>query len=239
MRFKTWIEQVLLEDDQPLRKQQQEQVGKLYQQVVQLLLGGAKNQTNLSLSDIEDDSSGPGSPPVKKGAQVVLAKLEKAQVFNRIDSLQIPSLTQRAHDVQNYLQKIANDQQVGPKDTVGELLNKLFGDNAVELYGKGLWKASPGANQQPPEDNQTPPDNATTPPVSQDQPPPPAPAAPQSNPSAGGMPPPMGAPPMPGQPPAGGMPPMPGMPPQPGMPPDPTQMLQSPGGPLPPRPAPF
>lgn len=216
MRFKTWI---LLEQDKPLRKEQQERVEKLYQDVFKALqLAGDTTQTQKSLSDIQDNNVGPDSPP-RKGPMVVLKKLEQAQIFNRIEQLQIPSLTQRAHDVQNYLQKIANDQQIGPADTLGQLLNKLFGDNAVELYGKGLWKTSPGPNQQAPEDNaqdQATPD-ATAPSMSADQPPPSPP---------GGMPPPGGAPVPP--PPMGGPPPMPGMPP--GAP------LQSPGGPMPPKP---
>jgi hypothetical protein len=228
IRFKSWMESVILEQEKPLRREQQQQVEKIYNQVIQLLLGGAKDQTHLSLSEIEDDSSTSERPPSPKGAMVVLKKLEKNQIFNQIDKLQIPSLTQRSHEVQTYLQKIANDQKVGPKDTVGGLLNKLFGDNAVELYGKGRWKSAPTAPSQKPDGNaktQMTPD-ATAPPTED----------PGVNPAANPMPTPSPGAPMPGMPPmpqGGQMPPMPGMPP---MPQDPTQPLQSPGGPMPPMP---
>jgi hypothetical protein len=225
MRFKTWY--ILSEAEQPLRKQQQAEVEKLYQNVLKALsLGGAKNITNMSLSDVVDDDSGPDSPPIKKGAMVVKSKLEKSGVFNQM--MKMPTLMQRAGDVQNYLQKIANDQQVGPKDTLGELLNKMFGPNAVELYGKGLWKTAPSPTPHAPQNSAQATPDAVAPPMSNDLPPPGG-----APPAMPGEPPPGGAPPMGGAPPPGTAPP--GMAPMPGMPP-PNQALQSPGGKTPPLP---
>ncbi len=212
--FKTWL---LEENDQPLRRDEREKVASLYDQVVRLLLGGAKDQTHLSLSDISDDAPERGQPPKTRGPSVVLEKLQKSGLFDKIAKLGNPQLVRRSEEVQRYLQQVGTDQKVGPSDTVGQLLNKLFGDDAVEMYGKGLYKTQPMAPKQAPRNDAKDriPDDATTSPMSAQQ---------EPNPQDQGQNP---------------QEPAPAMPPQqnPMMPPQPEQDLPtSPMGPMPPRP---
>lgn len=219
--FRIWLEE-------DMQRQQQQQIQKLYDLTVQQLLGSARDQTHLNLSDIRDDDNSDG-PPTNKGAMVAFKKLQKAHVFDRLKNLGNPKLAARAAETENYLQKVSNDQVVGPKDTVGQLLNRLFGDDAVDNYGKRDWKTSPNFSQSKPKEDLSP--QQATPNMPQQTPMPMQPPA-----SAPGVmptqtPPPMGLPPeMPQQP------PMPTTPDQ--QPPlDTNQLpLQSPGGPMPPKP---
>ncbi len=199
--FKIWLEHAFTRD-------QNTKIQQIYDIAIKLLLGSARDQTHLSLSDIEDDSAESGKPPTQKGAMVALKKLNSAQVFQKIEKIGDVDLTQRSQEVQKWLTKVAQDQNVGPKDTVGELMNRLFGSDAIETYGKHTWQSKAQVEPQSPKNNFPP----------QQQP----------DPQMGQTPPDMGqqAPQM-GQPPA-----------QPGMTPDMMGggPLQSPGGPMPPKP---
>jgi hypothetical protein len=213
MRFKIWLEQ-------NLRRDQQSEVQKIYDLALQTLLGGAKDQTQLSLSDISDDSGKSGS---SKGPMVVFNKLNKAQVFEKLKALGNPDLQTRADQAQQYLQSSANTQKVGPNKTVGQLMMMLFGDDALNTYGKHQWKSAPQVDLQTPEDNPQASPNALSPPMGQGddqaQLQPNAPLDPNAAPQQPGM----------EQPPLDpAMQQMP--PPQPGSP------LPNPGGPMPPQP---
>ena len=236
LRFKTWIEHVLMEEDEDLKlsREQKHLVNRFYDRIVKELVGGDKKNITMDLSDFEDSKAGPGAPPKHKGSQAVMSKL--SPIFAQMKNAGIPELTARVGHVENWLQKMATDQKVGPGAQVKDLLTNLFGQNAVELYGGDAFQASPNATPQPPQDNAQTPADATAPPMSAEQPPaggmapppggpgmPPGGAPPMGgDPAMGGMPP-MGAPPMGGAPAPGGMPPMGGP-------------LQSPGGPTPPMP---
>lgn len=212
--FKLWMEE-------NLRREQQAEVQRIYDLAVKTLLGAAKDQTQLSLSDIEDDGSA-GKPPSGKGPQVVFNKLNHAQVFQKLKALGNADLATRADKAQQYLNSSGNSGQVGPKKTVGQLLMMMFGDDALDTYGRHKWKISTPSQPQAPENQAQAGQNALAPPMAQQAPTAPQsqaqpPATPQADPSMG-----MAPPPGPGS-----MPPM--GPPQPGAP------LPSPGGPMPPR----
>ena len=200
--FKTWL------TEHTLTRDQNSQIQKLYDSIIRLLLGSARDQTHLSLSDIEDDSAANGKPPTQKGAMVALNKLNSAQIFQKIEQMGDMELTRKAHETQNWLNKVAQDQNVGPKDTVGELMNRLFGAGAVETYGDRTWVGKAQVQPQVPRNNNPP--QQMQPPQDPNQ------AAPQ-----------------PQQP-----VPDPNMQPDPNMTPDMqgTGPLQSPGGPMPPKP---
>lgn len=147
--FNLWLEEIL-------QRNQQEQIQKIYDLTVKQLLGAAKDQYHISLNDIEADASA-GSPPQQNGAIVVLDKLNRGQIFNRIQSLGDTKLARQAQDTQSWLTQVANKQNVGSQGTVGELLNRLFGDNALDIYGKRQWElgASKKAPHPPPMGNVT------------------------------------------------------------------------------------
>jgi hypothetical protein len=147
-----------------LRRRTHEQVQKLYDLTVKSLLGAAKDQFHLSLSDISDDQAGPGTPPTHKGPQVVLKKLTDGQVFQKLQQIGDTELAQRASETQNWLSKVAHDQRIGPKDTVGELLNRLFGKDAVEIYGQRKWQSQPMMQQQAPRQRMPMPPQSPNPP---------------------------------------------------------------------------
>jgi hypothetical protein len=214
-----------------LNRANQQVVQRLYDATTKLLLGAAKDQLNVPLSDIEDDTGSDGKPPTNKGPKVALEKLSNAQIFQKLQAIGDPELAARANQAQNWLQKIANDQTVGPKDTVGGLLDQMFGHGSAQTYGNHTWKSTASTPTQQPQNNQVPGDTATSAPMAQQLAPPP--------PAAGGA-------PMP-PPPAGGAAPMPDpnappvdpamgqAPPQPD-PNDPATPPTTPNGPLPPKP---
>lgn len=165
--FKFWLEA-------NLRREQQQQVQTLYDLVVKTLLGSASGQTQLSLGDIKDDA-GANQPPNPKGSSAALKKLDQAQVFQKLQALNIPDLSTRAHDTQIWLQQISKN--MSPTATVGGLLNRLFGPDATETYGKHKWTAKPEAPTQPPQNpvpnqNQQMPQPQETPPEMPQQMPP-------------------------------------------------------------------
>lgn len=151
--FRIWIEQ-------SLRRDSQEKVQKIYDMTVKQLLGSAKDQYHLALSDIEDDAAEHGQPPAKKGAMAVLDKLNGIQVFNRLQSLGDTNLARQAQETQTWLSTVANDQKIGSKGTVGELLNRLFGKDATETYGKRTWQSQATAPQNNDLVPQQPPQNS-------------------------------------------------------------------------------
>lgn len=153
--FRIWIEHQLQRD-------QQANVQKIYDMTIKQLLGSARDQLHLSLSDIEGEAQ-PGKPPGKKGPMVVLDKLNGAQIFDRLQGMGNVDLTRRAQETQTWLSQAANDQRVGPKDTVGELLNRLFGKDATEVYGNRTWQATAQTQPQVPQNNAPVPQQPPTP----------------------------------------------------------------------------
>lgn len=165
-RFRLWFEQ-----DLKLRREQQQQVQKIYDNVVQALVGSAPdNAYTTPISDIQDRNTQPGQPP-EKGARLVLKKLESTHIFDKLRQLQIPQLERQATQTQMWLQHIGDPERAtGPKNSVGDLLNRLFGPNATEVYGQHKWQlspkpdtsntptqpASPQATPPPPPDQQSP-----------------------------------------------------------------------------------
>lgn len=156
--FKIWIEH-------SLRRDTQTKVQRIYDMTVKQLLGSARDQYHLALSDIEDDAAEQGRPPTKKGAMAVLDKLNGAQIFNRLQALGDTNLSRQAQETQTWLSTVANDQRIGSKGTVGELLNRLFGKDATETYGKRTWQSQATAPQQPPQNNAPPPEQEQPPPM--------------------------------------------------------------------------
>jgi hypothetical protein len=234
--FKNWLlMKRLIEQDtqqpQPKRREVQAKIQRLYDQTVKLLLGAAKDQTHLNLTDItDDDDVGPDSPPQGKGANVVLKKLQP--VFQGMKALGDPSLGTQADQTMQYLSKVGNDQKVGPKDTVGQLLQRMFGKDALDEYGEKRWKLAAKVEPQEPTQDTSAPQDATAPPQGGADP-----AAPPADPNAAADP--MAAGQMPQDPAAGGMmpDPMAGMDPNAAPPADPNVApLQSPGGPTPKKP---
>jgi hypothetical protein len=228
--FKNWLimKRLLEQEDlqpQPKRRDVQAKIQRLYDQTVKLLLGSAKDQTHLSISDIADDDAGPDSPPQGKGANVVLKKLQP--VFNGMKALGDPDLGTKADQAVSYLSQVGNDGKVGPKDTVGQLLQRMFGKDALDTYGEKRWKMAAPVNQQQPKPDQSAPQDATAPPQGADAGADPMAGA-DPNAMAGGDPNAAaqmaaGAPQQ--QPPAGA-----------GVPDPNAAPLQSPGGPMPPKP---
>jgi hypothetical protein len=169
--FKNWllikrlIEQDDFQQNQPKRREVQAKIQRLYDQAVKLLLGAAKDQTHLNLTDIVDDDAGPGSPPQGKGANVVLKKLQP--VFQGMKALGDPSLATKADQTMQYLSKVGNDQKVGPKDTVGQLLQRMFGKDALNTYGEKRWKIAAKVEPQEPTQDTNIPQDATAPPPDQ------------------------------------------------------------------------
>jgi hypothetical protein len=231
--FKNWLlmKRLMEQDDaqapQPKRREVQAKIQRLYDQTVKLLLGAAKDQTHLNLSDIADDDAGPDSPPQGKGPNVVLKKLQP--VFQGMKALGDPALGTQADQTMQYLSKVGNDQKVGPKDTVGQLLQRMFGKDALDTYGEKRWKVAAKVEPQQPTQDTNAPQDATAPPQGGE--PAAAPAGQDPTAAAGADPNAAAqmaqAAPMP-QPPAGAGTPDPNA--------DPTAPLQSPGGPMPKQP---
>lgn len=236
MRFRTWLEQT--EGPALLRKDQHLQVQKLYDAAVKALgINGAPTAAaTTTLGDIQDDSGNPDRPP-EKGVRLVQNKLQHV-----LDALsKIPHFEDRVADVQNWLQRLAAPSSSGtprPNETVATLLKKMFGNDALSLYGEKKWKTQvSGVEPKEPQDQEQPPQDQTAQSMASqmaDQ----MPAGPDrggpqdmmggttpGGPDMGQMMPPMGGPDM------GMMPPdmMGGQ----QMPPDPTQPLPGPGGPFP------
>lgn len=224
--FKNWLfmKRLIEQDDQPQPKRREVQVKiqRLYDQAIKLLLGSAKDQTHLNLSDISDDDAGPGSPPQGKGPNVVMKKLQS--VFQGMKALGDPDLGTQADQTMQYLSKVGNDQKVGPKDTVGQLLQRMFGQDALQTYGERQWKSAAKVEPQEPTQDTSAPQDATAPPQGGDA----AAPAPQDPNATGAMPPvdPNAAAQMPPDP--TGMTPAPA---------DPNAApIPSPGGPMPKKP---
>lgn len=165
--FKNWLlmKQLIEQEEQPKRRETQVKIQRLYDQAVKLLLGAAKDQTHLNLSDISDNDSGPDSPPQGKGANVVMKKLQP--VFQGMKALGDPSLGTQADQTMQYLSKVGNDQKVGPKDTVGQLLQRMFGKDALQTYGDRQWKNTAQVEPQQPTQDTSAPQDATAPPPDQ------------------------------------------------------------------------
>jgi hypothetical protein len=230
--FKNWLlmKQLIEQDEQPKRRETQVKIQRLYDQAVKLLLGAAKDQTHLNLSDISDNDAGPDSPPQGKGANVVMKKLQP--VFQGMKALGDPSLGTQADQAMQYLSTVGNDQKVGPKDTVGQLLQRMFGKDALQTYGDRQWKHTAQSEPQPPTQDTSAPQDATAPPPDQG-------AVPAADPNAQmdpAMADPNAAAQMPQDPNAAMTPdPNAGMM-DPNAPPPPEAPIQSPGGPMPKKP---
>lgn len=165
--FKNWLlmKQLIEQDEQPKRRDTQVKIQRLYDQAVKLLLGAASDQTHLNLSDITDNDAGPDSPPQGKGANVVMKKLQP--VFQGMKALGDPSLGTQADQAMQYLSKVGNDQKVGPKDTVGQLLQRMFGKDALQTYGERQWKHMAQVEPKQPTQDTAAPQDATAPPPDQ------------------------------------------------------------------------
>jgi hypothetical protein len=134
--------QIWIETGAPFRRQTEQKVQRIYDDVIQRLLGAAQEQYHIPLDAIGGEKR-PGEPPVRRGATTVLKKLEDAQVFRKLQELGDPEFTQKAGETQLWLQRMGNDQQIGPKASVVDLLKHLFGDDAIETYGKGKFRNLP------------------------------------------------------------------------------------------------
>lgn len=219
--FRAWFNETVLLSETALPRVKQQEVQRIYDTVTKLLLGAAKEQLHVPLSDISDDEGADGQPPQNKGPKVALQKLSDAQVFTKLQQLGDPDMAHRANDAMNWLQKIASDQTIGPQDTVGGLLDKMFGPDSARTYGQHKWKVAPKTPTQTPQDSGAQPTDATSVPMAQQLGPAPAPApAPMPGPM-----------PMPGVPPVD---PNAAAAPQPA--PEDPNMPTTPNGPMPPKP---
>lgn len=227
-----------------LRKDQYKLVNQLYQLTLKAL-GVAGTPNAYATTEIEDLSK---KGDHDGGVSHLQSKLQ--HVFNKLGT--IPHFEDRSAETQKWLSELSRptaDGSVRPDSTIGELLKKMFGSDALQMYGEGKWKVQSHAPEtHAPEDNAQPGKDSTSEPMANqmgDQMPPPdggmGGMPPGGDPMGGGG---MGGPPMDpsmmgGDPSMGGMPPMDpsmmGMDPSMmgGMPPDPNQALQGPGGPFP------
>jgi hypothetical protein len=133
--FQLWVENVK-------NRGIQEKVQHLYDLVVQSLLGAARDQIQVPLQNIKDSSPTMNKPPQQNGGNVVLKKLTDVGIFQQLQGLGDNDLTYRASQVQNWLQSLPPNNTV----TVGELLTRLFGENALDMYGDRQWQQMPQKN---------------------------------------------------------------------------------------------
>jgi hypothetical protein len=262
-RFKLWLERRLWQEEQmgginddadKIPPDKYKDLARLYHMALKALgVQGSPNAYALTkLEDLnQEDGKDGGIPHIHTALTSVISQLTNTPGFEELGKA-----------TEKFFKTHSNPRPDGTlhkPPTIGDLLQAMFGSDALQMYGEGKWKmharvAKQGAEQQSPQDQVQAGKPGTAPPMA-DQ----LGGGPGGDPAAGGAGGPGGAPGGPGGPGGdpsggmGGMPPDPsmmggdpsggmGMPPDPsmmgGMPPDadPTQALQSPGGPMPPKP---
>jgi hypothetical protein len=270
-RFKLWLERRLWQEEQmgginddadKIPPDKYKDLARLYHMTLKALgVQGSPNAYALTkLQDLnQEDGKDGGIPHIHTALTSIISQLTNSPGFEELGKA-----------TEKFFKTHSNPRPDGTlhkPPTIGDLLQAMFGSDALQMYGEGKWKmharvGKQGAEQQSPQDQVQAGKPGTAPPMADQlgggaggpggDPAggaggPGGPGGPGGGPGGGAPGGPMGDPMggMGGDP-TGGMggmpdPSMGGMPPDPsmgGMPPDadPTQALQSPGGPMPPKP---
>lgn len=95
--------------------------------------GSDADKIVLSLSNVEFDRRSSGSP--YKGRIAVMKRLDDGQIFDRLNKLNDPKVSQQVANTQQW---INSDSSSNGSTTIGTLMQKLFGDNFDRLIDSKL-----------------------------------------------------------------------------------------------------
>lgn len=182
--FKEW-----LSSKKSLTAQQDRMASSLFAELKEIFAGGFQKLSDVAHLplDKQDTFKSPDAPPAK-GLRALLAKLDKAQIFDKAKQIS-PDIGKKADNLRNLLTSDMDDGQPNPSINVGKFINLLFGrDDAIQYYESGNWKKNTKVDKQP----KQPPMQETPPPEQQPPQAPPAPEVQPNQPPMGGQPPTLG-----------------------------------------------